>query len=366
MTPLYRRIVVKVGTNVLTTADGLLNDDVMASLIGQIADLKESSVEVILVSSGAVSAGRGILKTSKLSLPRASEASRGVASRQVLAAVGQVELMHRYSRLLKKHDVTCAQVLATKEDFRDRQHYLNMRDCFTALLQEKIVPVVNENDVVSVSELMFTDNDELAALIASMVNADALILLTSVDGIQITNPDGTSAVLRTANKESDWKDHLRAEKSSFGRGGMQTKCRNAQRLATLGVTTHIAKGTTPGILGTIFAGKAVGTVFPARKAKSSVKRWVAESEGAEKGVIIVNQCAREILSATDKAVSLLPVGIVGIEGEFTKGDVVRIRDDTGKDIGLGIAQYAAGTARDAMGKKGQKALVHYDYLYLFP
>lgn len=348
----------KVGTNVLTTADGLLNENVMASLVAQIAKVKEGGAQIILVSSGAMAAGRALVKlTKKLS---------DVGERQVLASVGQAELIHRYGTLFRKHDITCAQVLATKEDFRDRQHYLNMRDCFTALLQEKIVPVVNENDVVSVSELMFTDNDELAALIASMVNADALILLTSVDGIQVTGADGTSAVLRTADKESDWKDHLRAEKSSFGRGGMQTKCRNARRLATLGVTTYIARGTEPGILRKILAGDPVGTVFPAKKAASSVKRWVAESEGAEKGVVVVNQCAREILGATDKAVSLLPVGIVGIEGEFTKGDVVRIRDDTGKDIGLGIAQYAAGPAREAMGKKGQKALVHYDYLYLFP
>lgn len=358
MTPLYHRIIVKVGTNVLTTADGLLNEHVMASLVGQIAELKKEGIEVILVSSGAVSAGRATVKPGrKLS---------DVASRQVLAAVGQVELMHRYSGLFQKHDVTCAQVLATKEDFRDRQHYLNMRDCFTALLQEKIVPVVNENDVVSVSELMFTDNDELAALIASMVNADALILLTSVDGIQIENTDGSSATLRVAEKESDWKVHLRQEKSSFGRGGMQTKCRNAQKLAILGVTTHIAKGTTPGILGKILAGQPVGTVFRARKMKSSVKRWVAESEGSEKGVVIVNRRAREILADGDKAVSLLPIGIVGIEGEFTKGDVVRIRDDEGKDVGLGIAQYAAEAARESMGKKRQKALIHYDYLYLFP
>lgn len=365
MNPRYRRIVVKVGTNVLTTAEGLLNETVMTSLVEQIADLKKQGIEVILVSSGAMSAGRQILKN-RMSLPRASVASRGVAARQVLAAVGQVELMHRYSLKFRKVDCVCAQVLASKEDFRDRQHYLNMRDCFMALLQEKIVPVVNENDVVSVSELMFTDNDELAALIASMVNADALILLTSVDGILIQNDDGTSAVLRTAEHESDWKSHLRPEKSSFGRGGMQTKCRNAQRLAGLGITTHIAKGTEPDILGKLLSGKEFGTVFPGKKAASSVKRWVAENEGSEKGMVIVNACARDILHSTEKSVSLLPVGIVRIEGDFVKGDVVRIKDEHEKDVGLGIAQYAAGPAREAMGKKNQKALVHCDYLYLFP
>ncbi len=357
--PLYHRIVVKVGTNVLTTDKGLLDDGVMASLVGQIAEIRKTGVDVIVVSSGAMSAGRAKVNPARK--------LGNVAARQVLAAVGQVELMHRYSTLFAKQELICAQVLATKEDFRDRQHYLNMRDCFTALLLEGIVPVVNENDVVSVSELMFTDNDELAALIASMVNADALILLTSVDGIQITDEKtGATSVLRTVHSESDWKNHLRAETSSFGRGGMQTKCRNAQKLSGLGITTHIAKGTEPNILRKLLEGKEHGTVFPAKKSASSVKRWVAEKEGSEKGVVTINAGAKDILASQSKAVSLLPIGIITIDGEFSKGDVVRICDEGGKDVGLGIAQYAAAAAREAMGKKGQKALVHYDYLYLFP
>ncbi len=357
MTSHYRRIVVKVGTNVLTNAKGLLDEKVIASLVAQIVRARNQKVQVILVSSGAVAGGRAFVKeTKKLS---------AVATRQVLAAVGQAELMRVYGSFFQKQDVICAQVLATKEDFRDRQHYLNMRDCFTALLQENIVPIVNENDVVSVSELMFTDNDELAALIASMVGADALILLTSVEGIQVTGEDGTMTVLKTVTGESDWKDHLRQEKSSFGRGGMQTKCRNAQKLAGLGVTTIIAKGTEPDVIQRILAGEELGTTFPAKKSASSVKRWVAESAGKEKGVITINRRAKDILLAPDKAVSLLPIGIVKIDGEFTKGDVVRIKDEDGKDVGLGIAQYASGPARDAIGKKGQKALVHYDYLSLF-
>jgi len=356
---------VKVGTNVLTTQNGLLAENVMASLVAQISKAKDDGAQIILVSSGAMAAGQAILNSRSKRLPRASESRRGVGERQVLASVGQAELIHRYGTLFRKHDVTCAQVLATKEDFRDRQHYLNMRDCFTALLQEGIVPVVNENDVVSVSELMFTDNDELAALIASMVGAEALILLTSVDGIQVTGKDGTSVVLRTAEREGDWKDHLRQEKSSFGRGGMQTKCRNAQRLATLGITTHIAKGTEPNVINRILVGEELGTTFPAKKTISSVKRWVAESGGKEKGVVTVNRCARDVLTEPGKAVSVLPIGIVKIEGEFSKGDLVRIQDEDGGEIGLGIAQYSSQVARDAIGNKGQKALVHYDYLYLF-
>lgn len=352
-----RRIVVKVGTNVLTAQNGLLDEAVMESLVGQIVHEREGGAQVILVSSGAMAAGHAKVNPAR-KLGK-------VAARQVLAAVGQAELIHLYGSLFRKHDVTCAQVLATKEDFRDRRHYLNMRDCFSALIQEGIIPIVNENDVVSVGELMFTDNDELAALIASMVGADALILLTSVDGIQVTGKDGTTTVLKTVTSESDWKDHIRHEKSSFGRGGMQTKCRNAQKLSGLGIITHIANGTEPHVINRILSGEGLGTTFPAKKMTASVKRWVADGTGKEKGTIIINRCARQTLLSTGKAVSLLPVGVVKIEGEFSKSDLVRIMDEDGGEVGLGVAQYSSQTARDAIGKRGQKALVHCDYLHLF-
>ncbi|MBI2636248.1 glutamate 5-kinase [Candidatus Peregrinibacteria bacterium] len=353
----YHRIVVKVGTNVLTKQSGLLDEAVMASLVRQIIKARESGAQVILVSSGAMAAGRAIVQPArKLS---------NVEARQVLAAVGQAELIHLYGSLFRKQNVACAQVLATKEDFRDRRHYLNMRDCLSALLQEGIVPVVNENDTVSIGELMFTDNDELAALIASMVGADALLLLTSVDGIQITGSDGMTTVLKTVASESDWKDHIRNEKSSFGRGGMQTKCRNAQKLAGLGIATHIARGTEPDVIIKLLAGKELGTTFPAKNTTSSVKRWVAEGAGKEKGVVTINRCACDVLTETGKAVSLLPVGVVKIEGSFSKGDLVRIRGEDGCEVGLGITQYSSNAAKVAIGKKGQKALIHCDYLHLF-
>ncbi|MEI8230729.1 MAG: glutamate 5-kinase [Candidatus Peregrinibacteria bacterium] len=351
----YRRIVVKVGTNVLTTEQGLLNQKILASLVAQITEIKKQGVEVILVSSGAMAAGRALVK---------SERKPGsVEARQVLAAVGQVHLMHDYSELFSKEQCLCAQVLATKEDFRDRQHYLNMRGCFQALLEDGIVPIVNENDVVSVGELMFTDNDELAGLIASMVDADALILLTSVAGILTGDPeDPATTVLRTITSESDWKKYLRPEKSSFGRGGMHTKCASAEKLAKLGITTHIAMGTEAEILPRILKGEEIGTVFPARKETSSVKRWVAEGEGKEKGIVTINQCAKEVLLSPEKAASLLPVGIVKIDGEFAKGDILRICCEDGSSIGFGIAQYSSVIAKPMIGRKGQKALIHYDYL----
>ena len=171
----YKRMVIKVGTNVLTHKDGLLDLTNISNLVDQLVYLKRQGIEVILVSSGAVGAGK-----SMLSIP--SELNK-VVRRQVLSAVGQVRLMEIYRQFFANYQLFCAQLLVTKEDFRDRQHYINMRNCFLALLRDEVVPVVNENDVVSISELMFTDNDELAGLVAAMVNAEALVILSNIDGV---------------------------------------------------------------------------------------------------------------------------------------------------------------------------------------
>ncbi|MDD5054708.1 MAG: glutamate 5-kinase [Candidatus Peribacteraceae bacterium] len=378
-----RRIIVKVGTNVLTNPDGLLDASTIASLVSQIVALKAKGTEVILVSSGAMAAGRGVIchgersrtmtfrrrSTSRISsFGSAQDDMRSrddVANRQILAAVGQVHLMKRYAELFDSHDALCAQVLATKEDFRDRRHYLNMRGCFSSLLEEGIVPVVNENDVVAVDELMFTDNDELAGLIASMTDADALLILSSVPGIMTGNPDHPrSKIIPEVRSDADWKKYLRAGTSSFGRGGMHTKCETGRKMASLGITTSICLGREPDVLLNIESGKNPGTVFLPEKSKSSIKRWVAEGDGQEKGIITINTCAVEAITAEGRARSLLPVGIVKIEGDFEKNDLLKIRDERGKDIGIGRAQYASAPAKEVMGKQGQKALIHYDYLYL--
>jgi glutamate 5-kinase len=352
-----RRLIVKVGTNVLTNPDGLLDAGVTASIVQQIVTLKRRGTEVILVSSGAMAAGRAVMKPKR--------ARDDVANRQVLAAVGQVHLMKRYAELFGSHDALCAQVLATKEDFRDRRHYLNMRGCFSSLLEEGIVPVVNENDVVAVDELMFTDNDELAGLIASMTDADALLILSSVPGILSGDPDDpVSTVIREMRSDADWKKYLRAGTSSFGRGGMHTKCETGRKMASVGITTHICLGREPDVLLKIEDGKSPGTVFLPEKSQSSIKRWVAEGEGQEKGTVTINKRAVEAISAPGRARSLLPVGIVKIDGAFEKNDLLRIRSEDGSDIGIGRAQYASTPAKEAMGKQGQKALIHYDYLYL--
>jgi glutamate 5-kinase len=351
--------VVKVGTNVITGADRLLDLATMGHLVEQIATLRAEGVEIILVTSGAVGAGRALVQL--------SDKVDAVAARQIWAAVGQIPLFQTYSELFAPHKLLSAQVLATREDFRDRAHYLNMRNCFTALLQIGIIPIVNENDVVSVTELMFTDNDELAALIASMMNADALLLLTNVDGIFDAPPSNPSAkLIPVIDAPINLSAAVTAEKSSFGRGGMLTKSTMAHKCSQMGIAVHIANGKAQNTITQIAHGETLGTKFIPQQsnAASSVKRWIAHTRGYEKGVVYVNAGAAAKLLSSERASSLLPVGITRIDGTFEKGDIVKICTEEGEIIAHGVAQYGSESAQNLVGQKNQKPLVHYDYLFL--
>ena len=250
---MYRRLVIKVGTNVLTRPDGRLDITSISQLVDQIAALKRAGVELVLVSSGAVGAGRELL-------PGKSDTD-AVAQRQVYSAIGQVRLMELYRQFFAGHDLLCAQVLATKGDFRDELHYENMSNCFTALLRDEVVPVVNENDVVAVTELMFTDNDELAGLVARMLGAEALVILSSVEGLFDGPPDaeGSRVVHQVAPEDESVAAFVQARRSSGGRGGMGTKLRIATETARAGIPVLIGNGRRPGILATVLTGEWPGT-----------------------------------------------------------------------------------------------------------
>jgi len=355
----YKRIVIKVGSNVLTKANGLPDLDRIEHLVDQISRIKEQKREVILVSSGAVASGKSLLS--------ASDKFDAVATRQLFASIGQVKLINKYSELFEKKGLVCAQVLVTKEDFRDRLHYLNMKNCFNILLQHNVVPVVNENDVISVTELMFTDNDELAGLIASQLNADALIILTNVDGIYDGDPkaEGAKVIERIDQDFKGFSGIISAKKSEFGRGGMMTKSNMAQKVSRLGIAVHIANGTTDNIIPRLLAKEVVNTYFVPQKIASGKKKWIAHSENYATGVVRINDGAKGALTSA-KASSLLPVGLVRIEKDFKKGEIIRLIDEAGLYIGLGIAEYGSEKARERLGVKNQKALVHYDYLFLNP
>lgn len=354
----HKRIVIKVGTNVITRNNGKLNITSISHLVDQLAQLKQQNIEVILVSSGAVGAGRSMMEV--------PQNMSKIVRRQVLSAIGQVRLMEIYRQLFANQQLFCAQVLATKEDFRDRQHYLNMKACFHALIRDKIIPIVNENDVVAVDELMFTDNDELAGYIAAMCNAEALIILSSVDGVLTGAPDipDSKVIPEIDPLDEENLKFILPTRSSFGRGGMHTKFRIAQKAAKVGISTYIANGSRQNILLDILNGNYIGTRFKPQQNVSNVKKWMAYSEEEEKGKVIINEGAAKAIRDMEKVSSLLPVGVTKIEGDFQKGDLILILSEAGKTIGYGLAQYDATTAKTYLGQQGHKALIHYDYLFV--
>ena len=355
----YKRITVKIGSNVLTRRDGTLDITRMSALVDQVAELHKAGVEIVLVSSGAVASGRSELKPSRK--------LDSVDQRQLFSAVGQAKLINRYYELFREHGITVGQVLTTKESFSTRRHYLNQRNCMKVMLENGVIPIVNENDTISVTELMFTDNDELSGMIASMMDMQALIILSNIDGIYNGSPSqpGTS-VIRTVERGKDLSDYIQTEKSGFGRGGMLTKSTIARKVADEGIAVIIANGKKENILPDLlcYPDTTVCTRFlPAMEGVSSMKKWIAHSEGFAKGEIHINECATEVLSS-EKAVSILPIGITHIEGEFEKDDIIRIIDFQGNQVGVGKANCDSQQAKEVIGKHGKKPVVHYDYLYI--
>ena len=358
---MYKRIAVKIGSNVLTRHDGRLDITRVSALVDQIAYLHKAGVETVLISSGAVASGRSELHPEKK--------LDAVSARQLFSAVGQAKLINRYYEFFKEQGIACGQILTTKENFGSRYLYLNQKHCIEVMLDNDVIPIVNENDTTSITELMFTDNDELSGLIAAMMDVEALIILSNIDGIFNGSPsDPKSEVIREIIPgQQDFSTYISDQKSTFGRGGMNTKCAIAQKVADQGIAVIIANGKRENILIDLLKNpkSTVCTFFhPAPKEVSSVKKWIAHSEDFAKGVIYVNKGAEEALRNEAKATSLLPVGITKIEGHFEEDDIVKIADEAGKIIGVGKVQYDSDTALNCMGEKGHRPLVHYDFLYI--
>lgn len=355
------KIVIKVGTQSILAADGTLLETAVSSLVSQIAALVKDGHDVALVSSGAVGSGRRVART-QLQLECGSE----TAEKQMLASLGQPALMQTYSRLFKPHGMAPAQLLLTKQDFQTRHHYLNIARLLREILAHKnIIPVINENDSVSVQELMFTDNDELSGLIAAQMNADKLIILSCVAGVYDGHPDdAASRVISVVNPaKSGWPQAF-AVKSAQGRGGMASKLGTARKMAELGIATHIAALSEKNVIARIVAGESVGTaILPARK-KSNIKKWMAFTDGKKGGAVHINAPLLELLKENRRVISLLPVGITKCTGDFQKGDVIDIAAPSGKRIGIGIARYGADKLREYAGQKGKPAIVHYDHLHI--
>jgi glutamate 5-kinase len=357
--PEFNRITVKVGSHVITKSDGSLNEGRILRIVEDIAVLFKQGIEVILITSGAVAAGRGeVIPSKKTNI---------IAAKQIWAAIGQVKLMSSYQFLFGKYGIQAGQVLAVKDSFRDRGHYLNMKNCISAMLENKVLPIVNENDTISINELMFTDNDELSGLISSMMDCKLLIILSNVDGVYNGVPGytGTELITRIEKDSEDLDKYIAKAKSGFGRGGMITKCSIARKIASQGVDVFIANGMRDSIITDIINKKEVPyTHFVASdKKETGVKKWLSHSDTFAKGSVIINNGAKGALFG-DKATSLLMIGITRIEGYFLEGDIVRIFDENGNSIGLGKSQYDSEKAEQNIGKKLNKPFIHYDYMVI--
>lgn len=357
-------LVIKIGTAALSHADGTPDPALLGALTAEIAGLKQTGHDVVLVSSGAVGTGRALVRKHRPLLH-----CDPVAERQILAALGQARLMRLYQDLLAPHGLMAAQILLTKQDFHTRQHYKNMAHLFAALRQQPhILPVINENDSVTADERMFTDNDQLAGLLAAMIDADRLIILSHVAGVYDRPPEASGAAIiplidwqKKAGLPGDTKG-----KSSSGRGGMANKVKISRRMAELGIRTHIAAAGTPNIIARLLQDEPLGTtVAPFASGKRNpVKRWLAsEINIAAPASVTANGCLAALMRESDQTLSILPVGLVDIQGVFNKGDLVQIVDESGKALALGVARYDAAILREALGKKQQPVFVHYDQLH---
>jgi glutamate 5-kinase len=357
--PKFDRIAIKVGSNVITQPDGSLNEGRMLRLVEDIAILYKQGIEVIFITSGAVAAGRSEVTPSKR--------TDIVAAKQVWAAIGQVKLMSSYQFLFGKYGIHAGQLLATKEAFGDRRHYLNMKNCISAMLDNRVLPIVNENDTIAINELMFTDNDELSGLISSMMDCNSLILLSNVDGVfdGVPGEEGTRLIPEIDEESEDFVKYISSVKSGFGRGGMLSKYSIARKIASQGIDVFIANGNRDAIVTDIVSGKSVPKTHfaPNLKKTTGVKKWLSHSHTFAKGAVIINDGAKEALLG-EKATSLLLIGITHIEGFFLSGDIVSILDENGNKIGLGKSQYDSKKAEQLVGKKSKKPFIHYHYLLI--
>jgi len=333
---LYKRLIAKFGTNLLTGGTGHLDLSIMSSLIEQVAQLHQQGHEIIIVSSGAVAAGRQKLGWTK--------ERKDIPFKQVLASVGQNQLMNIYQQLFSRHNIIVAQALLTKSDLIDRAGYLNARNTLLALIELGVICIVNENDVVAtdeLGELTFGDNDNLSAMVSNLVDADLLALLTDIDGLYTADPQRNpeAKLIPKVEKIDAEIERLAGDTTSpYSIGGMITKLEAAKLATASGVTVVIADGRKPYVLKQIALGQNVGTVFPSRTSKlESRKRWML-SGLASKGKLIIDDGAALALKEHNR--SLLPSGIIDVEGEFQRGDVVDISDSEGNHIGCGMPNYS--------------------------
>ena len=360
-----RRWVIKVGSALLTDDGRGLDLSVVSRLADQLAALRADGRDVVLVSSGAIVAGLARLQL--------SERPHEVNLSQAAAAVGQSALVRAYEECLGPHGVTTAQILLSHADVRARDRYLNARSTLNTLLSMDVLPIVNENDTVVTDEIRLGDNDTLAALVANLVDADALLILTDQDGLMDGDPRrATNAqLIQSADVHDPELDQVAGGGSALGRGGMATKLSAARLAARSGTGTVIANGRVPDVVASVAGGESVGTFLQTRRQPQSArKQWLASLLHA-KGQLVLDDGA--VRGVSEQGRSLLPIGITAVSGEFQRGDLVSCVDSTGLERARGLVNYTAEEAAALIGKSsdqieatlgycGDEEMIHRDNL----
>lgn len=362
-----QRWVIKVGSSLVTEEGQGLNSSLIRQWSDQVMELRLAGVEIILVSSGSVAAGM-----QRLNWPKRPSALHKL---QVAAAVGQASLVRCYEETFARHNITTAQVLLTHADFENRQRYLNASTTFRSMLELRLIPIVNENDTVAVDEIRFGDNDSLAAMVADLIDADLLVILTDQQGLYDANPrDKPNANFISEAKAND--DELMAyasDGSELGMGGMITKLKAARIASRTGASTVIANGRLENVLQGIYAGESIGTLLTSDKNRIGArKQWIANQLHV-KGNLVLDDGAERVLKDSGK--SLLPIGVVSVSGPFERGELVSCLNGAGKEIGRGLVNYNSIEAQKIIGKKsdhissilgylGDLELIHRDNLVI--
>ncbi|WP_312516574.1 glutamate 5-kinase [Anaerospora sp.] len=362
--PTAKRIVVKVGTSTLSHSTGKLNFQRIERLVRELADLANQGKEIILVTSGAVSAGMD-----RLGL---KEKPKTIPEKQAAAAVGQGILLHTYEKIFGEYGQIVAQVLLTREDSVNRKRYANSRNTLLTLLSMGVIPIINENDAVAVDELKIGDNDTLSAMVASIVDADLLIILSDVEGVFTANPqsDPTAALIpEIGDITPEIEDLAGGPGSMRGTGGMYTKIQAAKIAVNSGVVMVIASGFRDGVVREVLSGSNVGTLFLSKESRLHIrKRWLAFGARIRGSVIVDKGCEQAIITTGS---SLLPAGITTVDGDFEQGSTIRVLTAEGREIARGVVNYGADDVRkiagiqtqdiiDKLGSKLYDEIIHRD------
>ncbi|OGH96848.1 MAG: glutamate 5-kinase [Candidatus Melainabacteria bacterium GWA2_34_9] len=351
-----KRIVFKLGTSTIANKDGNIALSRIYSFIESLSDLKKEGKEIIIVTSGAVGMGAKLLDTNQL---KNVEKFDPVSVKQACAAVGQGKLMHFYEEALEKFNIITAQILLTADDFANRKKYLSLRNTLSTLLELGVVPIINENDTVSTSELecykendvevCFGDNDKLSALVTSKLDADLLVILSDIDGLYDDDPriNKEAKIISVVTEMTSKIEALGFEASKGGRGGMKTKIEAAKVVMHSGGMLLIANGKESGIINKIFNGEEIGTLFLPVENLSGRKKWIAYATNINSYIKVNNRAKKALV---EKKASLMPIGIIEIINSFKKGEVVSILDEDGKEFAKGMTNYSCSECEKVIGK----------------